>query len=163
MYQFLIADVPPNAPSGAPPGFPGLAGAEIAAMPGPEIRVLIADDHPFVRSGIKQCINDSDGMQVVGEAGSAAEVFGFLSRSSCDVLVLDIGLPDQSGLEVLRLLKLSHPALPVLILTMYPEDQYAAHCMRAGAAGFLSKSNASNYLVDAIRKATRNGRKPSQA
>ncbi len=158
MNQVLSAVNPSFPRSGMMPAIPGPAGMGLIAPLGEAIKVLIADVHPFVRSGIKQCINDNPGMAVVGEAGTAAEVFDFLKRSTCDVLVLDIGLPDQSGLEVLRILKKSRPALPVLILTMFPEDQFAPFCLRAGAAGFLSKSNASNHLVDAIREAARNGR-----
>ncbi len=126
------------------------AGATVRAIS--PIRVLIVDDHPLVRSGIKQYINDSADMEVVGEAGTAKGVFDFLAIYRCDVLVLDIGLPDQSGLEVLRVLKKTHPWLPVLMLSMYPEDQFAPFCLRIGAAGFLSKANAANHLVDAIRK-----------
>lgn len=158
MNQVLLSDIPPRVPPGIFPVNAEPPGARIAALPGTTIKVLIADDHPFVRGGIKQCINDSLGMTVVGEAGTALDVFNFLGRAKCDVLVLDIGLPDQSGLEVLRVLKKSHPELPVLILTMYPEDQFAQFCLRAGAAGFLSKSNASSHLVEAIRKAALNGR-----
>ena len=127
------------------------------------IKVLIADDHPVVRKGIKQGITGISGIEVVQEAGTAREVFDFLGRASCDVLVLDITLPDQSGLEVLRQLKQSHPGMAVLILTMFPEDQYAVHCLRAGAAGFLSKSSAAEQLVEAIRKVAQGGRYVSAA
>lgn len=122
------------------------------------IKVLIADDHPMVRNGIKQSITGISGIEVAQEAGTAREVFDFLSKSKCDVVVLDISLPDQSGLEVLRVLKQTHPALPVLVLTMFPEDQYAVHCLRAGAAGFLNKGSAPNLLAEAIRKVARGGR-----
>ena len=152
-----------SAPDNGMPPRTDLSGGGATALAIPKIRVLIADDHPLVRSGIKQCINDSAGMEVVGEAGTAKGVFDFLGVSQCDVLVLDIGLPDQSGLEVLRILKKTHPRLPVLMLTMYPEDQFSQFCLRAGAAGFLSKANASNFLVDAIRKVSRTGHAPSAA
>ena len=118
------------------------------------IKVLIADDHPFVRKGIKQCINDNPDMKVVGESGTALGVFEFLSREKCDILILDIGLPDQTGLEVLRILRKTHPALPVLILSMYPQAEFSKHCLEAGAAGFISKSNATTQLVGAIRQVT---------
>ena len=127
------------------------------------IKVLIADDHPVVRKGLRQCIAENPGMTVVQEAGTARELLDFLSRSKCDVVVLDINLPDQSGLEILRVLKQNHPALPVLVLTMFPEDQYAVHCLRAGAAGFLNKASAANHLVDAILKVAQGGRYVSAA
>lgn len=127
------------------------------------IKVMIADDHPIVRKGIRQSITGVAGMEVVQEAGTAREVFEFLSRAPCDVVVLDITLPDQSGLEVLRVLKQSHPALSVLILTMFPEEQYAVHCLRAGAAGFLNKSSAATLLAEAIRKVANGGRYVSPA
>ena len=122
------------------------------------IRVLIADDHPLVRKGIKQSITGLPGIEVVHEAGSAREVFEFLTRSTCDVMVLDITLPDQSGLEILRVMKQSHPAISVLILTMFPAEQYAVHCLRAGAAGFLNKGSAADLLAEAIRKVAKGGR-----
>ena len=152
-----VANTPPAVPAVGLPEIVDLTAGPVTALAAKTIKVLIADDHPFVRSGIKQCINDSAGMAVIGEAGTAKGVFDFLRHSSCDVLVLDIGLPDQSGLEVLRILKKTQPTLPVLILTMYPEDQFSQFCLRAGAAGFLSKANASNHLVDAIRKVARGG------
>ena len=82
------------------------------------IRVLIADDHPLVRKGIKQCINDDRDMEVVGESGTALGVFEFLNRDKCDVLVLDIGLPDRTGLDVRGILKKTHPAFQVFILSL---------------------------------------------
>lgn len=122
------------------------------------IKILIADDHPLVRKGIKQSIAGVTGMEVVQEAGSAREVYEFLARATCDVMVLDITLPDQSGLEILRVMKQSHPAIAVLILTMFPEDQYAVHCLRAGASGFLNKGSADQLLAEAIRKIAKGGR-----
>jgi DNA-binding NarL/FixJ family response regulator len=165
MNQDPNAADPPDDPETNPaleraennPGITPHPAAGVTAPPARVIKVLVADDHPLVRAGIRQCINDSPGMEVVGEAGTALEVLKFLGRSKCDALVLDIGLPDQSGLEVMRILKKTHPKLPVLILTMYPEDQFAAFCMQAGAAKFLHKSNASHDLVAAIREVTRDG------
>ena len=157
MNQTLSSRHPPAARHGSGPELPARSGAVRSVPPGAALKVLIADDHPFVRCGIKQCINDSTGLSVVGEAGTARDVFDFLSRSQCDVLVLDIGLPDQSGLEVLRILHKTQPALPVLMLTMYPEEQFSAYCLRAGAAGFLNKADASNHLIDAIWAAARGG------
>lgn len=127
------------------------------------IKVLIADDHTVVRKGIKHCILENPGMSVVHEAGSAREMFDFLSHSSCDVVVMDIALPDQSGLEALRQLKQSRPHLPVLILTLAPENVYAAHCLRAGAAGFLNISNDPGQFAEAIQKVYRGGRYISPA
>jgi DNA-binding NarL/FixJ family response regulator len=122
------------------------------------IRVAVADDHSVVRKGIRQCIIENPDMTVVQEAGAARELFEFLGRSSCDVVVLDITGPDQSGLEVLHMLKQSHPRLPVLMFSLFPEETYAMHCLRAGAAGLLKLSSAPGEFAEAIRKAARGGR-----
>ena len=157
MNPVLIPEKKSAAGGNLKPGILDYSAGPRAAPPRTGINVLLADDHPLMRNGIKQCINDSPGMQVVGEAGTAAEVLEFLGRSECDVLVLDIDLPDRSGLEVLRILNLSHPALPKIMLSQYSENQFSPFCLRAGAAGFLNKANAASQLVDAIRKAARGG------
>ncbi len=157
MKQDLIAEKNSLAATTGKPGIMEYAGNREAGRPLTGINVLLADDHPLMRSGIRQCINDSPGMRVVGEAGTAQEVFDFLKHSECDVLVLDVDLPDRSGLEVLRILNITHPALPKLMLSQYSENQFSPFCLRAGAVGFLNKANAGTQLVDAIRKAARGG------
>ena len=121
-------------------------------------KILIADDQPFVRKGIKQCIAENPDLTLVDEAGSAQQVLDFFNHSRCDVLVLGITLSEMNGLEILRVLKETHPEVAVLILTASPEDSYAAHCLRAGAAGIFGKSCAPDQLPGAIRKIARGGR-----
>lgn len=116
------------------------------------INVIIADDHAVVREGLRQILAGVSDMAVIGEAESGQEVLNLLKKSECDVLVLDIAMPGKSGLEVLKELRVDHPRLPVLILSMYPEDQYAVRVMRAGAAGYMTKDTAPEELVGAIRR-----------
>ncbi|MEW6039064.1 MAG: response regulator transcription factor [Pseudomonadota bacterium] len=123
------------------------------------IRVLIVDDHAIFRTGLRQVISEEADLEVVGEAGTAQEAIE-LARipGQWDVMVLDIALPDRSGLDVLHRVKQSGARLPVLILSMYPEDQYAVRMLRAGVAGYLTKESAPDLLVEAIRKAARGGK-----
>ncbi|PKN69916.1 MAG: DNA-binding response regulator [Chloroflexi bacterium HGW-Chloroflexi-5] len=116
------------------------------------IKVLIVDDHPVVRRGLKQIIEDEPDMEVAGEAKNAVECFALVRRTPCTIVVLDITLPDRNGFDVLKQLKSEHPALPVLILSVHPEDQYGLRFIKAGAAGYLMKEGAPEELVVAIRK-----------
>jgi len=115
------------------------------------IRVLIADDHEIVRAGLRQFIAEEPDIEVTGEAGSGDEVMAQLRDSEFDVLVLDISMPDRNGIDVLKLIRQRLPDLPVLILSTYPEDQYAINLIRAGASGYLTKESAPDDLVKAIR------------
>jgi DNA-binding NarL/FixJ family response regulator len=115
------------------------------------IRVLIADDHQIVRAGLRQFIADEPDIRVEGEAASGDEVMTRLREMKFDVVVLDISMPDRNGIDVLKLLRQRHPELPVLILSTYPEDQYAINLIRAGASGYLTKESAPDDLVKAIR------------
>jgi two-component system, NarL family, invasion response regulator UvrY len=116
------------------------------------IRVLLADDHPVVRKGLCLILAGSEGIEVAGEASDAPETLALLAREPVDVLVLDIGMPGRSGLELLQELRQSYPKLPVLILSQYPEEQIAVRAIRAGAAGYLNKESAPEQLVDAVRR-----------
>ncbi len=116
------------------------------------ISVLVADDHAVVRRGLVQIISETMDIEVDGEACSADEVYTMVRRSTYDVLVLDLNLGEASGLEVLKQLKVELPALPVLILSVYPENQFAVRTLRAGAAGYLNKDSAPEQLVEAIRR-----------
>lgn len=116
------------------------------------IKILIADDHPIVRMGIKQMIADFSDLNVAGEAGSSDEVLHLIRKEDWDVVVLDISMPGRSGIETLKRIKDIKPDLPVLILSMYPEDQYALRLLKAGAAGYMTKETAPDLLVSAIRK-----------
>jgi len=122
------------------------------------IKVLIADDHAVVREGLRQILSGVPDMAVAGEAESGQEVLNLLKKNEYTVLVLDIAMRGKSGLEVLKELKVDYPRLPVLILSMYPEDQYAVRVMRSGAAGYMTKDTAPEELVGAIRRVAQ-GRK----
>ena len=116
------------------------------------IRVIVADDHPVVRKGLCSILTEGDTIQVTGEANNAQEALALLDRVPADVLVLDIGMPGRSGLELLQDLKQSHPKLPVLILSQYPEEQIAVRAIRSGAAGYLNKESAPDQLVEAVKR-----------
>ncbi len=116
------------------------------------IRVLIADDHAVVREGLRQILSGVPDMVVAGEAENGNEVLRDVRKNQYDALVLDITMPGRTGLDILKELKQEHPLLPVLILSMYPEEQYAVRVLRAGASGYLTKESAPEELVGAIRK-----------
>jgi len=116
------------------------------------IHVLIVDDHTIVRKGLKQLLEDTTDIRVSGEAEHAADMLRQVKLQPFDVVVLDISLPGRSGVEALKQLKNLRPALPVLILSMYPEDQYALRVIKSGAAGYLTKESAPQELENAIRK-----------
>jgi two-component system, NarL family, invasion response regulator UvrY len=122
------------------------------------IRILVADDHAVVREGIKQILAGQEGMVVEDEAGSGQEVLCQVAKKDYDLILLDISMPGKSGLEVLEELKVMKPKLPVLILSMHPEEQYAVRMLRAGAAGYLTKASAPQELINAIRKVSRGGK-----
>ena len=122
------------------------------------LRVLIVDDHPIVRQGLKQTLIDAADMGELGEASTAQEALDLIRLGEWDAVVLDIGLPGRGGLDVLKDIKRERPRLPVLILSMHAEDQYAVRAIRAGAGGYLTKEAASEKLLDAIRKITTGGR-----
>lgn len=115
------------------------------------IRVILCDDHAMIRRGIRETLSEAVDIQVTGEAGSYAEVREALRTVSCDVLVLDLNLPGRGGLEVLSSLREAASPVRVLIVSMYPEDQYAIRCLRAGAQGYLNKAGDPHDLVTAVR------------
>lgn len=116
------------------------------------IRILIADDHPIVREGLKQIVAETPGMAVTDEASNAQEVLDKVWRNDYDVVVLDITMPGRGGLDILKQLRGEKPGLPVLILSIHPEEQYAVRALKAGAAGYLTKGSAPDELTAAIRK-----------
>jgi len=122
------------------------------------IRILVADDHTVVREGIKQILAGQDDMVVEDEAGSGQEVLSKTALKSFDLVLLDISMPGRSGLEILEELRAARPKLPVLILSMHPEEQYAVRTLRAGAAGYLTKASAPQELIAAIQKVSRGGK-----
>src|ERR1700704_1655089 len=122
------------------------------------MRILLADDHAVVRRGLKQILADEFKKAVFGEARNATEALDCVWKEKWDVVVLDITMPGRSGLEVLKEIKRSRPDLPVLILSMHPEDQFAVRLLKAGAAGYLTKESAGEELVGAIQKVVGGGR-----
>lgn len=116
------------------------------------IKILAADDHPIFRDGLRHIIEEADNMVLQDEASLGKEVFQLLQRGSYDILVLDIEMPDMNGLEVLKQVKLLHPALPVLILSFYAEEQYAMRALKLGASGYLTKDSAASDFVVAVEK-----------
>ena len=122
------------------------------------IRVLIADDHAVVREGLKQIVTESADMTIAGEASNGHEVLDLARTRDCDVVLLDLAMPGKDGFDTLKELKLLRPEVPVMILSVYPEDQYAVRLLRSGAAGYLTKESAPEELVAAIRKVSRGGR-----
>jgi DNA-binding NarL/FixJ family response regulator len=113
-------------------------------------RVIIVEDHAIVRRGIRGILAEHAGFEVVGEAGDYGELRNVLRASTADVIILDIGLPGKSGIEILQMLAAEHPAVRTLVLSIYPEDQYGLRALRAGAAGYLNKASAPDELVRAI-------------
>lgn len=122
------------------------------------IKVLVADDHAVVRQGLKQIIGEAPGMTVTGEAVTGPEALTKARSGEWDVLVMDMTMPGLSGFDVLQALKQTRPELPVLILSMHPEEQYAVRLLKAGAAGYLTKESAPEELVGAIRKIVAGGK-----
>ena len=116
------------------------------------IKVLVADDHALIRKGLKQILDDTSDIRVTGEAETGMQAIKMARENGYDMVLLDITLPDRHGVEVLKQIKAECPALPVLILSMHPDDQYAMRAIRAGASGYMNKQSAPSQLVTAIRK-----------
>lgn len=114
--------------------------------------VLIADDHANVRRGLREIVADAFAGAHFSEAANGIEVLAQLAKSECGVLLLDINMPGRTGLEVLQDVKLIYPLLPVIIVSVQPENQYAARCLRAGASAYINKNSASEELAPAISK-----------
>lgn len=122
-----------------------------------KIRILIADDHTLVREGLKQILSGSDDMQVGGEAANGFETLEEVRQGQWDVLLLDISMPGRNGIELIRQIRRERPGLPILVLSMYKEYQYAVRALRAGASGYLCKDSASGQLLSALRKVAAGG------
>jgi len=122
------------------------------------LRILIADDHPIVRQGLRQIIAEIPDMVVADEASNGDEVLSKARASHYDVVLLDISMPGIHGLDVMRQLKNERPRLPVLILSIHPEEQYAVRALRSGASGYLTKESAPDELITAIRKVSMGGK-----
>lgn len=122
------------------------------------IKILIADDHAIVRQGLKQILADTPDLAVRGEAQTGQEVLNKVRTGEWDLVVLDLAMPGRGGLDVLKELKRERPKLPILVLSIYPEDQYAVRVLKAGASGYLTKESAPEELIKAIRKITAGGK-----
>jgi len=122
------------------------------------IKIFVADDHAIVRQGLKQIVADTHDIIVAGEASDGHEVLDKVLKNNYDVVLLDITMPGRSGLDILSELKSRKSELPVLVLSIHPEEQYAVRALKAGAAGYLTKESASEELVAAIRKVSLGGK-----
>lgn len=123
-----------------------------------KIKIIIADDHAIVREGLKQIVAEEKDIIVAGEAENVNSLMELLKKESWDLIVLDINMPGKSGLEALKDIKLFYPKIPVLILSMFGEDQYGLRAIKAGASGYLKKVSAPGELVTAIRKIISGGK-----
>lgn len=123
-----------------------------------KLAILIVDDHPVIRRGLREILDEEPDLEVVMEASTAAEAVTAVQRHPLDVVLMDITMPGRNGLEGLRDIKAVRPDLPVLMLSMHPEDQYAIRSLKAGASGYLTKESAPEELVQAIHKVTEGGR-----
>jgi len=115
------------------------------------VRLLIADDHAVVRQGIRQILADAPELEIVAEASNGLEALELMRSTGVDVVILDLSMPGLSGLETVKKIKQDCPRVPILVLSMHPEEQYAVRVMRAGAAGYLTKDSAPEELVAAVR------------
>jgi two-component system invasion response regulator UvrY len=122
------------------------------------INIIIVDDHPIIRRGLKQILLGEPDMNVVGEAANAQEAFAIIRATACDAVILDITLPGVSGVEILKQLKYEDKNLPVLMLSVHSEEHYAIRAIKAGASGYLTKESAPEELVKAIRKIVSGGK-----
>jgi DNA-binding NarL/FixJ family response regulator len=127
------------------------------------MKILIADDHAVVRQGLKQILAEAFKRATFGEAANSQQALERVWKESWDVVILDLTMPGRSGLEVLKEIKSARPKLPVLMLSMHPEDQFAVRLLKAGAAGYMTKESAPEELVGAVRKAISGGRYVSSA
>jgi two-component system invasion response regulator UvrY len=126
------------------------------------IKILIADDHAIIRRGLCHIVASEPDMDVCGEAENAQQTVEALRNQRCDVVVLDINMPGRSGLDVLKQIRLEHPRIPVLVLSVHPEEQYGVRVLKSGAAGYLTKESAPEQLVQAIRRVYRGGKYVSE-
>jgi DNA-binding NarL/FixJ family response regulator len=126
-------------------------------MSSQNLKVLICDDHELIREGLKRILLDTGKASRVGEAAQAAEAVAAVRREPWDIVILDINLGGRGGMEVLKEIKADFPRLPVLMLSMYPEEQFALRVLRAGANGYLNKNLATKVLIEAIRQVLTNG------
>jgi two-component system, NarL family, invasion response regulator UvrY len=116
------------------------------------LKILVVDDHPYFRRGVKDILVEGFGAVRIGEGGNAHEMLELARQKKWDVVVMDISMPGSSGPDALKQLKAEHPKIPVLVMSMHPEDQYAIRMFKAGADGYLTKASAPDELVRAVKK-----------
>jgi DNA-binding NarL/FixJ family response regulator len=121
------------------------------------LKILIVDDHAVVRAGLKQILTETSDLEVAGEAGTGREAVKMAANGHFDLILLDISMPDMNGLDVLKELHRENESCPVLMLSMYPEEQYAIRALKAGAKGYVTKESAPAELISAIRKVSLGG------
>ncbi|MDH5763510.1 MAG: response regulator transcription factor [Nitrospinota bacterium] len=122
-----------------------------------KIKIMIADDHPLFRQGLKNTFGDTPDIEIVGEAENSNDVLEIVRRTDLNLVLMDISMPGKGGLEVLKQLKSEFPKIPVLILSVNPESQYAVRFIKAGAAGYLTKESSIDTLLEAVRKVAQGG------
>ena len=122
------------------------------------LKILVVDDHPVVRQGLKFILSGEPDIEMVGEACNSSEAFDLIHIRGWDAVILDIAMPGRGGLDILKELKREYPKLPVLILSMHPEEQYAVRALKEGAAGYMNKESAPYELIKAIKKITKGGK-----
>jgi two-component system, NarL family, invasion response regulator UvrY len=122
------------------------------------IKILIADDHEVVRQGLKAVLGEHSDLEVVSEASNGNEVLKIIQKTKVDIVLLDFDMPEKNGLDTLIELKRMKPRLPVIILSIFPEDHYGTRFLKAGASGYLGKASASERLVEAVRKVAGGGK-----
>ena len=127
------------------------------------IKIIIADDHPLFRRGLKHALEETSDIEVIGEASNGDNLLSMIKSNNLDMVLLDISMPGKSGLDLLKQLKSEHSKLPILILSVYPEEQYAVRFIKAGASGYLTKESAAEKLAEAIRKIAAGGKYASTA
>lgn len=122
------------------------------------IKIFIVDDHAVVREGVKHILSEMSGIVVSDEASNGKEALEKIGKKDFDLILLDIAMPGRDGLEILKDIKVQKPKLPVLILSMFPEDQYALRALKSGASGYLTKDSIPDELVKAVRKILKGGK-----
>ncbi|HCY76060.1 MAG TPA: DNA-binding response regulator [Ignavibacteriales bacterium] len=116
------------------------------------MKIIIVDDHELIREGLKKVTARESDIEIIAEACNADELFKLLDKHEIDIVILDISLPDKSGLDIISDIRTKSPKTKILILTMHPEDRFAVRALRAGVSGYITKENASKFLIDALRQ-----------
>lgn len=122
------------------------------------IKIVIADDHDIVRAGLKQIIADEEDMEVAGEANSGEKLIELIKKNDYDIVLLDLKMSGMNGIEVMKHIKAIKPAIPVIVLSMHAEDQYAVRTIKAGASGYITKETAGDNLISAVKRVVSGGK-----